>query len=59
MGYVVPTLYKHYTELCEEGGARFFDFNIDPNFANCIDGLIVIDLQKVKKPKIERYVTSS
>jgi putative hemolysin len=58
MGFVVPTLYKQYTELCEEGGARFFDFNIDPNFANCIDGLIVIDLQKVKKPKMERYVTS-
>lgn len=58
MGCSVPTLYKQYTELCENEGTCFFDFNIDPNFANCVDGLIVIDLHKVKKLKMDRYVNS-
>jgi hypothetical protein len=56
MGYSVPTLYKQYTELCERGGVEFSDFNIDPAFANCVDGLVVVDLHKVKDAKLSRYM---
>jgi hypothetical protein len=58
MGLAVPTLYKQYTELCEQGGVRFVDFNIDPAFANCVDGLVVVDLQRVKPAKLSRYMGS-
>jgi putative hemolysin len=56
MGLAVPTLYKQYTELCDTGGVSFIDFNIDPAFANCVDGLVLVDLQKVKSGKLSRYM---
>ncbi len=52
----VPTLYKQYSELCHPGGIQFAAFNIDPIFANCIDGLIIIDLTKLKASKRKRYM---
>lgn len=52
----LPVLYKHYAELCEQSGVNFFDFNVDPNFANCVDGLIVADLSKIKDAKKHRYL---
>ena len=58
MGMAVPTLYKQYTELCESGGVSFLGFNIDPNFSNCIDGFVVVDLQQVKQGKLQRYMGS-
>ncbi len=55
-GYSIPPLYKHYTELTEMGGSRFMDFGVDRSFENCIDGLIVVDVSKIKKSKRERYI---
>ncbi|APV49440.1 GNAT family N-acetyltransferase [Betaproteobacteria bacterium GR16-43] len=55
-GVNVPTLYKQYTELCDEGGARFLGFGIDPAFSGCVDGLVVVDLLRVKASKRERYL---
>jgi putative hemolysin len=52
----VPTLYKQYTELCEEGGVQFLAFGVDPQFADCVDGLILVDLDKVKASKRRRYI---
>lgn len=52
----VPTLYKQYTELCEEGGVEFMDFGIDVDFNNCIDGYIVVDIRKIKEVKRQRYM---
>jgi len=57
-GYAVPTLYKQYTELCNEGGVNFFDFGIDKDFANSLDGFIFLQIQKIKEAKLERYVYS-
>ncbi|MGB1111290.1 MAG: GNAT family N-acetyltransferase, partial [Gammaproteobacteria bacterium] len=54
-GVAVPTLYKQYTDLCEEPGSRFLGFNIDPDFANCVDGLILVDTHYVKDKKAARY----
>ncbi len=52
----VPTLYKQYTELCEEGGVEFIDFGIDVDFNNCIDGYIMVDIRKIKEAKRQRYM---
>lgn len=52
----VPTLYKQYTDVCEPGGVEFLAFNIDPDFSNCVDGLICVDLSRLKPAKRKRYV---
>jgi hypothetical protein len=56
MGMVVPTLYKQYTETYQEGGVHFLDFNIDPEFNHCIDGLVLADLNTLKPKKRARYM---
>jgi putative hemolysin len=52
----VPTLYKQYSELCEEGGIQFMDFGVDADFNNCIDGYILVDVRKIKQAKRQRYM---
>ena len=59
MGATIPTLYKQYTELCEPGGARFVAFHVDRDFADCVDGLILVDLDTVKPAKRKRYLSDS
>lgn len=52
----IPTLFKQYTDLCEPGGACFLDFGVDPDFASCTDGMILVDIHKVKAAKRKRYI---
>lgn len=56
MGMAIPTLYKQYSELCEPGGAQFLGFGVDPDFNDCVDGLILVDLMKLKAKKRARYM---
>jgi hypothetical protein len=49
-------LYKQYVELCVDKGCHFIDFNIDPNFSNCIDSLILIEIDKIAPKKRNRYI---
>lgn len=56
MDVVLPTLYKQYAELCEPSGVSFASFNIDPDFQNCVDGLVMVDLHKIKPKKKQRYI---
>jgi putative hemolysin len=58
LGASVPVLYKQYTELCEPGGARFLAFGVDAAFNNAIDGLIEVDLQRVRPKKRQRYLAA-
>jgi putative hemolysin len=55
-GYSVPTLYKQYVDVCEHDGVQFAGFNVDPDFSNCIDGLVIVDLIRLKPKKRERYI---
>lgn len=55
-GYSVPTLYKQYTELCKPGGVEFLAFNVDRDFADCVDGLILVDLLAITDDKRKRYL---
>ncbi len=52
----VPTLYKQYSELGEPGGVRFLDFSVDPAFSYCVDGLVWVDINKMKVKKRTRYL---
>jgi putative hemolysin len=55
LGAKVPMLFRQYSELCEPGGVRFLDFSVDPQFAGCVDGLILLDLAQMKPKKRARY----
>ncbi|WP_446811517.1 lysophospholipid acyltransferase family protein [Methylomonas sp. 2BW1-5-20] len=56
LGVKVPTLYKQYVELCVDKGCHFIDFNIDPDFNNCIDSLIMVEVDKIAPKKRQRYI---
>jgi hypothetical protein len=56
MGVNVPTLYKQYTETYSADGVAFLGFNVDPDFADCIDGLVVADLSKMDEKRRKRYL---
>ncbi|NVK25667.1 MAG: lysophospholipid acyltransferase family protein [Gammaproteobacteria bacterium] len=56
-GSAVPSLYKQYAELCEKDGVAFCAFNIDADFCYCVDGLVVVDMERFKPAKRERYLT--
>lgn len=43
-------------ELCEPGGVQFMDFGIDPDFNHCIDGLVWVDVSRIKPHKRARYI---
>ena len=59
MGCSVPTLFKQYSELCEPGGLVFLDFGVDGAFGDCIDGLVMVDVTKIKAKKRLRYIPAS
>ena len=56
MGVTVPTLFKQYSDLCEPGGVTFYDFGIDPDFGDCVDSVVWIDMLKLKEKKRKRYI---
>lgn len=56
MGTSVPTLYKQYSELCEPGGVKFLAFGVDPDFNDCVDGLVCADITLLKEKKHARYI---
>ena len=56
MGVSIPTLYKQYSELTEPGGVKFLAFGVDPDFADCVDGLVLVDMQQLKATKKARYM---
>lgn len=58
-GCTVPTLYKQYSEFYKQGGVGFLAFNIDADFNDCVDGLVIGDLTQIKNKKRERYLTNN
>ena len=45
----IPVLLKKYLSL----NAKILAFNVDPNFNNCLDGLIILDIYDVPQDTIE------
>lgn len=56
LGCGIPPLYKQYSELCEPGGVQFMDFGSDPDFNDCVDGLVMVDLTRLKANRYQRYI---
>jgi hypothetical protein len=46
----VPVLLRQYIAL----NAKIICFNIDPKFADCLDGFLVLDLEKVPQDILEK-----
>lgn len=49
----VPVLLRQYLKL----NATFLSFNVDPEFADVIDGLVMVDLLKTDPRILRRYMT--
>ncbi|THB71339.1 MAG: lysophospholipid acyltransferase family protein [Gammaproteobacteria bacterium] len=56
IGVAVPTLYKQYSDLCNDDGVKFLAFSVDPDFNNCLDGLVMVDMDRLKATKKKRYI---
>lgn len=50
----IPVLLKQYLKLSGELAA----FNVDPDFNNALDGLIIVDLTRVSERTLNRYMGS-
>mgnify|MGYP000734168118 CR=1 FL=1 len=51
-GHIFPLVAK-------EGGVAFLGFNVDPDFNDCIDGLVVVDMQALTDKKRKRYLSAA
>ncbi len=56
LGFSVPVLFKQYADICLNEGVNFVDFSIDPDFNNCIDAFIILDITYIKESKRARYL---
>ncbi|WP_027949515.1 GNAT family N-acyltransferase [Haliea salexigens] len=55
-GLQVPTLFKHYANVAEPGGVAMTAFNVDASFGNCVDAFVMVDLERLKPRKKQRYL---
>jgi putative hemolysin len=51
----VPVLLKHYLRL----GGRVLAFNLDREFSNTLDSLIMVDLRQIEPTTLSRYMSQS
>jgi putative hemolysin len=51
----VPVLFRQYLKL----GGKLLGFNVDPKFADTLDGLILVDLTNTDPKLLERYLGRS
>jgi putative hemolysin len=49
----VPILIKHYLKL----GSRILAFNVDPEFQNCLDALMLTDLSRTEPTLAKKYMS--
>jgi hypothetical protein len=48
----LPVLLRHYLNL----GGKILAFNLDPDFSEVIDGLILVDMNQTEPRTLERYL---
>ncbi|MDR2337914.1 MAG: lysophospholipid acyltransferase family protein [Deltaproteobacteria bacterium] len=48
----IPVLLKHYLKL----GGKILGFNVDPDFGNVLDGLILVDLVTTEEKVLAKYM---
>lgn len=47
--FKVPVLFRQYLKQ----NAKFIAFNVDPNFSNCLDGLMILDIAQLPASTLE------
>ena len=55
MDVKIPTLLQQYSKVAQPGGCHYLAFNRDPDFNDCVDGLVMVDMTKLKPKKHKRY----
>ncbi len=48
----IPVLLRHYVKM----GGRLLGFNVDPDFSNALDGLIMVDLCNTELKMLHKYM---
>jgi hypothetical protein len=48
----IPVLLRHYLGL----GGQVLAFNVDRDFSDVLDGLVVVDLTRTERKALERYL---
>lgn len=56
LGTTIPTLFKQYAELYDEGAVRFFDFSVNDDLLGVVEGFIIADNSRMKESKRKRYI---
>ena len=51
-GKGVPVLLRQYLKI----GGELLAFNVDRNFSNALDGLVLVDLRKTDPARLETYM---
>ncbi|HHK75250.1 MAG TPA: GNAT family N-acetyltransferase, partial [Rhizobiales bacterium] len=51
-GKGAPVLMRHYLNI----GGRMLGFNVDRNFGNCVDAMVVVDLREAHRRVLNRYM---
>ncbi len=51
-GTSIPVLLRQYLKL----GGKIIGFNVDPDFGNCLDGLILVDLMQSEPKVLSRFM---
>ncbi|WP_320009227.1 GNAT family N-acyltransferase [Maridesulfovibrio sp.] len=51
-GMGIPVLLRHYLKI----GGRLAGFNVDPDFGNALDGLIVVDLMETSERSLFKFM---
>ena len=55
-GQKLPILFKQYAALFEEQGFKALVFSVDPDFGDCLDGMCMGDMSKLKASRKKRYI---
>jgi hypothetical protein len=53
-GKGLPILLKQYVKL----GGKLLGFNVDPDFSEALDGLVLVDLRDTDPAVLQRYMKS-
>lgn len=56
-GVVLPPLFRKYSAVTLPGGTSFHCFNVDPDFCDSVDGLVVVDLARADPKFARRYLS--
>lgn len=59
IGVTIPTLYKQYSEIALDDGVKFLGFNVDNDFGDCVDGFILVEVEKIKDSAKQRYIENN